>query len=70
MFLLVHGCNLSQMYDHQRELIQCATVCLPASGWCICVELTHPNVHFTSEVHEMIFSICTYVFVIDSLMRC
>lgn len=26
MFLLVHGCNLSQMYDHQRELIQCATV--------------------------------------------
>lgn len=24
--LLVHGCILSQMYDHQRELIQCATV--------------------------------------------
>lgn len=36
----------------------------------VCVEtVTHPNVHFTSRVHEMIFFICTCISAIDSLMR-
>lgn len=55
---MVHGCKLSQMFEHPSFGFFLGFF-IPAVYMGVvdvCVEtVTHPNVHFTSGVHELYF---------------